>query len=698
MKIAAEMSITNNQTDFIRLNKAYAGLLFEVGRIKESIQIYKNIIEKCLLYNCNELGNIYSRLAAMHLRIGYIDESKVFFEKADSLFNSASHHQYNTHQIQYGRYLLFNNQVRDARIRAQYVAQDSTSSSSFLPSYGYILLSEIEKYLMNHELSLAHAQKAYDLLPKEHYYNDVITEVTFSLARAYSDVNVDSALHYGFKALNPSFISDQESFAYNSFQPDDQHNDALNELISWYIQSDRSVDNAIQLMQIVKNRYIRKYFSNTERTNNDLYANLLINDLTAIYSNGIDSQQNGEPSILKSDLSLLQTTSSVSDNYDILSPVKSLQEIQSAIDEETAIIEYGLHEYGFMINVITKESQQFYKKGVQLKNELNKNIADHIKVIRDHVMNKSKEREFESNLIELYSMLIKPIEKRINGKKKLIIIPDGPLLDLPFELLKDDASEYFIEKFVISYLYSTSMINNGMHLNKANKKNMYAYAATKFNNNRYLSKLRSKALSPLPFANIEIDSISARFSKKLISKNDPYSEDYIKRTGLSHFTHIHFATHGILNEQNPNFSKLILTDDLYGLNLTNDGHLTALEVGNLDITADLVVLSACDTGNRYGYTTSSSMSMQKAFILAGAKGVVGTSWPVYDQSTKDFMILFYDEIMKNENERNWLSFFGQSRRDNTTPAEALYKVKNEFINHPFYSHPVYWAGYTYVGN
>jgi CHAT domain-containing protein len=143
---------------------------------------------------------------------------------------------------------------------------------------------------------------------------------------------------------------------------------------------------------------------------------------------------------------------------------------------------------------------------------------------------------------------------------------------------------------------------------------------------------------------------------------------------------LHLATYGVLNRNNPLFSFVELASGG-----GYDGRLEVHEVFGLDLAADLVVLSACQTGLGSGALADVPagddwVGLTRAFLLAGAQQVVGTLWPVEDRATAVLMAHFYRA-------------FGAG----SDPAAALARAQRALLEAPGTAHPFYWAGFVNVG-
>jgi CHAT domain-containing protein len=139
---------------------------------------------------------------------------------------------------------------------------------------------------------------------------------------------------------------------------------------------------------------------------------------------------------------------------------------------------------------------------------------------------------------------------------------------------------------------------------------------------------------------------------------------------------LHLATHGIVDESTPGFSGLVLSL------VSTDGHpvfgyLKTHDIANLDLSPELVVLSACDSGAGSNLSGEGVTGLAYAFLHAGAKQVISTLWRVDDEAAKELMITFYKEMYS-------------VGRD---PAAALRESQILMIQSPHKSAPYYWAGF-----
>jgi CHAT domain-containing protein len=149
---------------------------------------------------------------------------------------------------------------------------------------------------------------------------------------------------------------------------------------------------------------------------------------------------------------------------------------------------------------------------------------------------------------------------------------------------------------------------------------------------------------------------------------------------LSRYRIVHFATHGVIDDSHPNLSGIVLSMyDAKGRE--QDGFLRLHDIYNLSLPAELVVLSACNTGLGKDVRGEGFIGLVRGFMYAGAARVVASLWRVDDQSTAELMKRFYRGMLK----------------ENLPPAAALRAAQVEMSKHERWSAPYYWAGFVLQG-
>jgi CHAT domain-containing protein len=186
----------------------------------------------------------------------------------------------------------------------------------------------------------------------------------------------------------------------------------------------------------------------------------------------------------------------------------------------------------------------------------------------------------------------------------------------------------------------------------------------------------------LPFSRREAEAITATVPRGQSSKALDFqaSRDAVTDAELSNYRIVHFATHGLLDSNNPELSGIVLSlIDQQGQ--PQDGFLRLHEIYNLKLPADLVVLSACRTGLGKEIRGEGIVGLTRGFMYAGATRVVASLWKVGDAATAELMKRFYS-----------LMFVKKLR-----PAAALREAQIEMWQQPRWRSPYYWAAFALQG-
>jgi CHAT domain-containing protein/Tfp pilus assembly protein PilF len=277
---------------------------------------------------------------------------------------------------------------------------------------------------------------------------------------------------------------------------------------------------------------------------------------------------------------------------------------------------------------------------------------------------------------ELWKVLIAPVEQDLADKKHLVIVPYAPLLTLPFQALAPDAKRdtpYLVERFAVSYAPSVSALlemrqrGDIVRARRNGPDSVVAVGGVKF----------SPDLQELPNSGPEAEAVAKLFDEKarLIQGGSATRKAISLAVPPARF--LHFATHGIPNGLRPMFSSLAIAPD------DDDGRLYGHDIINLDLSAELVVLSACDTARGKEYRGEGTMGLAWSFFVAGVPAVVVSQWSVDDEATGTLMKGFYERIRSNT---------ATSRAENLRQAQIAL-IKNRPTRHPFY-----WAPFIYSGD
>lgn len=293
----------------------------------------------------------------------------------------------------------------------------------------------------------------------------------------------------------------------------------------------------------------------------------------------------------------------------------------------------------------------------------------------------------------LQVLLLKPIQEVINDKS-LIIIPDGVLGYVPFEtLLLEEMSEeqsfaeasFLLFEHPIRYFFSIQVALLGQQLRRPPAKAKILGISPGFIDSIPFSLSEVSAASsppaylpPLKGTLAELETMQGRYSGTFLSGKKATKDAFWKEVPAHGLLHI--ATHTWIDDKNPNASGFLFAaeqqDSIYSF-------LHAYELFNQSLLADLVTLSACNTGYGRVQKGEGIASLARAFAFAGCQNLVMTLWPIRDRSTPEIMGYFYDNL-----------FEGMSKD------LALHQAKINYLEtaNPLFLHPYFWGGLIYVGD
>jgi CHAT domain-containing protein len=309
--------------------------------------------------------------------------------------------------------------------------------------------------------------------------------------------------------------------------------------------------------------------------------------------------------------------------------------------------------------------------------------------------------DFKELARDLYDLLLQPAQTELDGKDAICIVPSEGLWELPFQALLSSSNKYVLEDHALFYAPSLSVLREMKNKALAQRARLKAGSAGTTSsalpqllamgnpslNGQSVSRFsltRSEiSFDSLPQAEQEVKAIGeiygARASTILIG--NAAREETFKATA-SKYPVLHFAAHGVLDDVNPLYSRLLLATG----SESEDGFLEAREIMKLDLHAELAVLSACQTARGQVGSGEGLIGMSWALFIAGTSTTVASQWKVDSASTARMMIDFH---------RNLQSEQGPLR---SSAAEALRKAAIKLMADPKYRHPFFWSGFVVVGN
>jgi len=294
-------------------------------------------------------------------------------------------------------------------------------------------------------------------------------------------------------------------------------------------------------------------------------------------------------------------------------------------------------------------------------------------------------------------MLLGPVASGL-GNKRLLIIGDGVLDYIPFAALpisnNQSAGKYqplMVDHEVVSLPSASTLavLRREMAGRKMAEKSLAVIADPVFDRNdarvtQEVSKSQvNQHIQRLPFTRQEAEAILALVpeteSKKALDFEA--NRETVINPELGKYRFVHFATHGILDSQNPELSGLVLSlVDRDGKDI--EGFLWAHEVFNLHLPVEMVVLSGCRTGLGKEIRGEGLVGLTRGFMYAGAKRVVVSLWDISDESSAELMTQFYKRMLGNER---------------LGPVAALREAQLVIWKNQRWQAPYYWAAFVIQG-
>jgi CHAT domain-containing protein len=274
----------------------------------------------------------------------------------------------------------------------------------------------------------------------------------------------------------------------------------------------------------------------------------------------------------------------------------------------------------------------------------------------------------------LQRLLLAPVGRELAAAKVICIVPDGPLWFVPFQLLGD-----LVEKAAVFYSPSLATLRGAVgRPPRPDSRPLLAVANPSLGTAeraRVRSLYRDVVLGALPEAETEVRSIGRLYGPRSRVYTGAAASEQTAKQLAGEARVIHFATHGIIDDASPLYSALLL-----GPSGEDDGLLEAREVAELNIPADLAVLSACETARGRVGAGEGLIGLSWAFMAAGCPTTVVSHWNVASASTADLMLDFHRHLVRGH-----------------PPAEALRAAQLDMRRRPAHRHPFYWAAWVVVG-
>jgi CHAT domain-containing protein len=294
---------------------------------------------------------------------------------------------------------------------------------------------------------------------------------------------------------------------------------------------------------------------------------------------------------------------------------------------------------------------------------------------------------FRASAAALYRLLLAPAGADLLRTRRLILVPDGVLWELPFQALVDSNGHYLLEDCALSYAPSLTALDAMRQVKRERRQSQDRRQLLAMGNpaqgsqvqERVQAVLRDQDLGSLPHAETEVlrlRQIYGEDQSHIYTGRQATERQFKAEASDAHI--VHLATHGILNNASPLYSYLLLAPA--DGDASEDGLLEARELLQMNLHAELVVLSACETARGRVGAGEGIIGLSWALFVSGVPTTVLSQWKVESESTTRLMIAFHE-----------------NRKSGLSDAEALRAAALGLKKNPLYSHPFYWAPFIALG-
>jgi CHAT domain-containing protein/Tfp pilus assembly protein PilF len=390
----------------------------------------------------------------------------------------------------------------------------------------------------------------------------------------------------------------------------------------------------------------------------------------------------------------------------------SVGEIQYRLPVNTAMVQYFVGDDAIYIFTVSRHAFDIFS--VTKPVGFSETVRDFYTSIL-----KTETEKYIRTANELTETLISPIRGTLSDTRNLVIIPHDLLYKVPFEALfttfqpsdRSDytAFEYLINEFDVSYHYSATLYSGGIKSDSLTaiaeryfpdnfvgfapvfaENDMTGYTLVSTDIPLFSDELMrsvtvdGKKFNELRYSEWEVTSIIDLLAKNTVNSrglgyfySDATEENFKANAG--DYRIIHIASHSFINETYPQISGIVFAHS-NDPGSTDDGVLYAGEIYNLNLNADLVVLSSCESGLGKLIRGEGMMALNRGFLYAGASNIVFSLWKVPDKPTSELMVGFYQHMTSGK-----------------SYAESLRRTKLQLIADPATARPRSWASFLLIG-
>lgn len=351
-------------------------------------------------------------------------------------------------------------------------------------------------------------------------------------------------------------------------------------------------------------------------------------------------------------------------------------------DPRTALVEYAVTRRGTFAFVVTKDAD--VQVTLHRIDRTSADLDEDVNRFRDALGR--RDLGFRAQARTLSAQLLDPLRTRLTGRARVVIVPDGPLWELPFQALPMADDRFLIQHYTLSTAPSLTALHAqrvaAAHAQSA-VRSVVAFGDPRSDETKVAST--GEATPALPASAAEATALRRVYgsNSRIFLGREATEQRFKVEAGRSSIVHV--ATHGILDNADPMASHLLLAPSADATS-AEDGRLQAREILALDLTSELAILSGCDTARGRIGAGEGVIGLTWAFFVAGVPTTVVSQWRVDSDSTAALIVEFHRQLA------------GSSRRPAVSVADALRRSALTLLADDRYRHPFYWAGFVVVGD
>ena len=352
-------------------------------------------------------------------------------------------------------------------------------------------------------------------------------------------------------------------------------------------------------------------------------------------------------------------------------PIKLADVRKGILNENTVLISYSMTDNSLYAIVLSSDDQKFLK--LPFSNSDRRAVRDFYQLISRPAIDGAQVQISELGELLFEKTLKGPLETF--AAENLTIIPDGELHYIPFDLLRQKGS-YLLETKNIGYGNSVASLIELTEKKNKEKGTVLAFAPS-FDD--VVETNTSRQFGRLSYNDEEVSKIAEFYETETVLNEKATLANFRAKT--SNYNIVHLATHASANDAYPDYSYLAFSQETDSVQ-TNI--LYVRDLYDISLNADMVTLSACQTGIGKLQRGQGMLSLSKGFYYAGAKSLVNTLWKINDKSSVKLMEYFYEGLSKGKS-KTWALRDAKLKYLETTDDDLL-------------KHPYYWSAFVVSGN